>query len=115
MDGFWENFLVEIALFIFLGVLYYFYQKRKILQYEENKGPLVMGFILQSCLLDKTDEKQPELDSLIESLDDYLHNRTTLPPVALLKLYMNSAQCSPELSNVIREGLLELDLSDAKE
>lgn len=115
MNNSWENIALEIGLFIFLGVLYYFYQKRKIVQYEENKGPLVMGFILQSCLHDKKDEtSQPELDSLIESLDDYIHNKTSSPPVALLKHYMRSPICSVELSDIIREGLNELDLGDGK-
>ncbi len=113
MNNFW-TFVLEIALFTFLGVLYYFYQKRKIVHYEKNKGPLVMGFILQSCLHDKKEEAQPELDSLIESLDDYLHNKTTTPPVALLKHYMNSNLCSVELSDIIREGLNELELGDGK-
>ncbi len=114
MNNSWENIMLEIGLFIFLGVLYYFYQKRKIVQYEENKGPLVMGFILQSCLHDKKDEAEPELDTLIESLDDYLHNKSTIPPVALLKHYMNSQKCSIELKDIIREGLNELDLGDGK-
>lgn len=114
MNNSWENIALEIGLFIFLGVLYYFYQKRKIVHYEENKGPLVMGFIFQSCLHDKKEEPQPELDSLIESLDDYLHNKTPTPPVALLKQYMNSSQCSVELKDIIREGLNELELGDGK-
>jgi hypothetical protein len=114
MNDFWKNFVLEIGLFTFLGVLYYFYQKRKIVRYEENKGPLVMGFILQSCLHDKQDLPQPELDSLIESLDDYLHNKSAHPPVALLIHYMNSQQCSTELRDIIREGLNELDLGDGK-
>lgn len=109
MDDFWENFLLEIALFTFLGVLYYFYQKRKIVHYEENKKPLIMGFILQSCLTEKKEEKQPQLDALIESLDDYLHNRTAHPPVALLKHFMQSEDCSPELRNIIREGIAEME------
>ena len=104
-----ENILLEIGLFVLLGVLYYFYQKRKIIHYEENKGPLVMGFILQSCLTERNDLPEAELDSVIESLDDYLHNKISHPPVALLKHYMSSGKCSPELSDIIREGLNELN------
>ena len=110
----WQNILIEIGLFIILGVLYYFYQKRKIVSYEENKGPLVMGFILQSCLTEKNESSQPELDAVIESLDDYLHNRSATPPKALLSHFMNSPQCSKELGDVIREGLAELEDSDGK-
>lgn len=114
MNETWQNILIEIGLFIILGVLYYFYQKRKIVSYEENKGPLIMGFILQSCLTEKNETAQPELDSVIESLDDYLHNRSATPPSALLRIFMNSPQCSKELSDVIREGLNELEESDGK-
>lgn len=114
MDKFWENFLLEIGLFTFLGVLYYFYQRRKIIQYEENKNPLVMGFILQSCLTEKKDEPQPQLDTLIESLDDYLHNKSSHPPIALLKVFMNSPDCSPELRDIIQEGILEVESNDGK-
>lgn len=109
MPEFLENILLELALFIFLGVLYYFYQRRKILHFEENKSPLIMGFILQSCLTEKKDGPEPQLDSLIEALDDYLHNRSSQPPFALLKVYMNSSQCSQELRDIIREGILEIE------
>lgn len=104
-----ENILLELALFTFLGVLYYFYQKRKIIHYEENKAPLIMGFILQSCLTEKKDKAEPQLDTLIEALDDYLHNRSANPPVSLLKVYMASPGCSQELKNIIREGILEYE------
>lgn len=114
MDSFWENFLLEIGLFTFLGVLYYFYQKRKLVHYENNKNPLVMGFILQSCLSEKKDQDEPQLDTLIEALDDYLHNKTSQPPVALLKVYMDSPDCSPELRDVIREGLNEVEINNGK-
>ncbi len=110
----WQNILIEIGLFIILGVLYYFYQKRKIVSYEENKEPLVMGFILQSCLTEKKEEKQPELDAVIEAIDDYLHGRAASSPKALLRIYMNSPDCSKELSDIIREGLLEIEETSGK-
>lgn len=114
MNSFWENFLLEIGLFILLGILYYFYQKRKIIHYEENKNPLVMGFILQSCLTEKKDTPQPQLDALIEALDDYLHNRSAHPPIALLRVFMNSPECSPELKDIISEGINEVEMNDGK-
>lgn len=109
-----ENMLMELGLFIILGVLYYFYQKRKIVHYEENKAPLVMGLILQSCLAEKTDEKQAELDSLIEALDDFLQQKTSQPPLSLLKSFMLTTECSAELKDVIQEALLELGSGDGK-
>jgi hypothetical protein len=108
MDNFWANFAMEIALFVFLGVLYYFYQKRKLLNYEENKTPMVMGYILQSCLMSKEDKAQPELDSLIEALDDFLQNKTTTPPYILLNKYAASTNCPEELRHIILEGIKEI-------
>ncbi len=107
-----ENLLYELIILSFLGVLYYFYQKRKILSYEENKAPLIMGFILQSCLASRGESPDAELDPVIESLDDYLHNKTTTPPTALLSVYASTSGCSPELRDVILQGLE--DLSDGK-
>jgi hypothetical protein len=109
MDNFLTNFLIEIGLFTFLGVLYYFYQKRKIVHYEENKTPIVMGYILQSLLTERGENPHRELDPLIESVDDYLQNKTASPPIALLKVYSASESCSPELRAVISEGLQEIE------
>lgn len=107
-----ENLLYEMLLFSFLGVLYYFYQKKKILSFEENKGPLIMGYILQSCLSVRGDTPDPALDPVIESLDDYLHNKSPSPPTALLNVYANSPACSTELRDLILQGLE--DLNDSK-
>jgi hypothetical protein len=109
MDEMWLNFALEIGLFSLLGLLYYFYQKRKIIQYEENKTPLVMNFIMQTCLSEKLDMAQPELDQLIESLDDFLNNSLPHPPIDNLKKFALSKECSPELKEVILEGLKELE------
>lgn len=108
MDSFWTNFLAEIGLFTLLGVLYYFYQRRKILHYEENKEPMIMNFILQSCLAEKSEEAQTELDNVIEALDDYLQNKTPTPPNSLLKSFAASKNCSHELKQIILEGLEEI-------
>jgi hypothetical protein len=108
MDKFWTNFLAEIGLFTLLGVLYYFYQKKKILSYEENKEPMIMGFILQSCLSERGESDKPELDVVIEALDDYLHNRTLSPPYVLLRSFSESTHCSQELRHIILEGLEEM-------
>lgn len=104
-----ETLLIEMALFCFLGLLYYLYQRKKITQYESNKGPLVMGYILQSILTERGDEPSPLLDPAIEALDDYLQNKTTTPPKALLLHLMNSGSISPELRDVIDEGLKEIE------
>lgn len=108
MHDFWGNFLIEIGLFTLLGVLYYFYQKKKILKHEANKVPMLMGYILHSCLAERGEEPHPELDPIIEAIDDYLHNRSLTPPIVLLKQFTASDKCSPELRAVIEEGLKEL-------
>lgn len=109
MDKVWENLLWEIGILILFGFLYYFYQRRKIIQEEERKGPMIMGYILHSILAERGESKDPEMDTLIEAIDDYLHNKILSPPVALLKLFAESQKCSPELKAVILEGLNELD------
>lgn len=103
-----ENLLYEMALFSLLGVLYYFYQKRKILSFEENKGPMIMGYVLQSCLSVRGENPDPKLDPVIEALDDYLHNKSSTPPTALLTVYANSPECNPELRDVILQGIEDL-------
>ena len=108
-----ENLLYEMALFSLLGILYYFYQKRKILSYEENKGPMIMGYILQSCLHVRGETPDAQLDPVIEKLDDYLQNKSTTPPTEALSEYANSPSCKPELREVILQGIE--DLKDGKE
>lgn len=104
-----ENLLYELAVLVFLGVLYYFYQKRKILSYEANKGPMIMGYILQACLAVRGENPDEQLDPVIESLDDYLLNKTATPPTALLAAYAKSPSCTTELRDVILQGLEDLN------
>lgn len=104
-----ENLLYEMLLFSLLGILYYFYQKKKILSYEENKGPMIMGYILQSCLHVRGENPDKELDPVIEALDDYLHNKSPIPPTALLTVYANSPACSPDLRDIILQGIKDLN------
>ena len=107
-----EDLLYEMLLFSLLGLLYYFYQKKKILSYEENKAPLIMGYILQSCLSVRGENPDSELDPVIESLDDFLHNKTSTPPTALLTVYAGSPSCNADLREVILQGIE--DLNDSK-
>lgn len=108
-DSLWFNFALEIGFLSFLGVLYYFWQKRRIIRYEENKTPIVMNFLLQACLSEKTEDAQPELDGLIEALDDFNNKKTTIAPLALLKHFAASAECPKELSHAITQGLKEIE------
>lgn len=109
MDNFLEKFLMEMALFVGLGLLYYFYQRKKILQYEANKGPIVMGYLLQAFLTEKGEHDIPEMSIIIEALDDFLHNRSSVAPILLLKKFTHSPDCSPEMKALIEESMLEME------
>jgi len=114
MGNNWENLLWEIAIFFTLGILYYFYQKKKIINFETNKHSLIMNEILESCLSEKKDYPEPELDTLIESLDDFLQKRIPNPPLSLLKMYLSSSDCSKELKELISEGIIEIERDHEK-
>ena len=109
MSNLWFNFAIEIGFLSLLGILYYFYQKRRLIKFEENKIPLVMNFIFQSCLAEKKDFAQPELDQLIEALDDFLKDKTTSPPISLLKSYAQSTICPKNLRQEILDALAEIE------
>jgi hypothetical protein len=107
MSG-WQNFLLELGVLSFFGALYYFFQRKKILEYEHMKIPLTMQLILEACLSEKKEILQPELDELIISLDDYLKDTTKAPPFLLLKNYQDSSHCSEDLKKVIKQGFEEM-------
>jgi len=104
-----SNLLLEILLLVALGLMYYFYQRKKILKFEKNKIPMTMGWLIQSCLMEKGESENPELDKIIILIDDYLHNKTDKPPIKELVLFRSSSSCSKELNNIINEILKEID------
>ena len=103
------NFTIEITVLSLLGIAYYFYQKRKILHYEKNKIPMIISHLLQSCLAEKNDDPAPQLDAVIESIDDFLNQKSSLPPLKQLKSFSASSECSPELKEIIEESLKEIE------
>ncbi len=109
MSDFWFNILLEIGLLVLLGVLYYFYQRKKILSYEADKGPLLMGYILQCCLSERGEDPSPDLDPVIEVLDDYLHHKSGSAPVAIIQHFIKQGKGSVELLAVMKEALNELE------
>jgi hypothetical protein len=110
MDNSWMNFALEIGFLAFLGILYYFYQKRKILRFEDTKTPMVMNYILQTCLSEKEEGlAQPGLDKMIEALDDYLNNQDTKPPLPQLISFSKTSECSEGLQAVITEAMKEIE------
>lgn len=102
------NLSLEMALFAFLGVLYYFYQKKRILRHEAEKTTYIMSFLLEATLSERGEHPHERLDPLIEAIDDYLHNRTSAPPVGLLKLCAEDARFSAEYRDVLQESIREL-------
>lgn len=110
MDNSWMNFALEFGFLAFLGILYYFYQKRKILRFEDTKTPMVMNYILQTCLSEKEEgQAQPGLDQMIEALDDYLNNQDTNPPLPQLINFAKKSECSEGLQAVITEAIKEIE------
>lgn len=103
------NLSLEMALFTGLGVLYYFYKKKKILRHEEEKATYLMGFILEASLNERGDTPHDLLDPLITAIDDFLHNRTSSPPLSLIKVCAEKKTFSEEYQSVLKEALLELD------
>jgi hypothetical protein len=101
--------ILELALFTLLGVLYYFYQKKKILDYEKHKIPLIMDHILQSCMIERGDQANRKIDAVIEALDTFLQHQSSAPPTTLLVQFANSADCSAELKDIIEEGIREIN------
>jgi hypothetical protein len=108
MKQFWMNFALEIGILSGLGIIYYFYQKKKLLHFEENKNQMVMTFLLNSCLSEKNDSSQPELDLLIEALDDFVNLKNSMIPVSQLESFSTCSECSEELRALILEALGEL-------
>lgn len=102
------NLTLEMALFAGLGILYYFYQKKRILHHEVEKTTYLMGFILEASLAERGDAPSELLDPLIEAIDDFLHNKTTTPPLGLMQICEKNSAFSEEYRSVLREGLLEL-------
>ncbi len=105
----WQNLLFEIALLTILGILYYFYQKKKILKADENRIPFILEFVLQACLAEKKEEEEAELMRLIEEIDDFLQNKTSLLPIQSMKTYKESKSCGEDLKDVIHEALIEIE------
>jgi hypothetical protein len=99
------DLFLEIGFLALLGLLYYFYQRKKILRSQENTELADMSYVLHAVLNERTDEADPEADALIEALDDFISNKTSTPPRALLRVYADSPKCSPELRALIHEAL----------
>lgn len=114
VKNFLEDFFLEIGFISILGMIYYFYQKKKIVHYEENKDLFIMGLILESCLQEKQDRPEPELDTLIEALDDFLNQKISSPPIVMLEHFTSTNNCSDNLREIIQNAFKEMELSGKK-
>jgi hypothetical protein len=108
MNDLWFNISLELGILVLLGIAYYFYQKKKILSYEAEKIPLVMGYVLQCFLTERGDTPSKDLDPIIEALDDFLKNQVSNPPMALLQNFLNQKKGSEDLRDVIRSAFEEI-------
>jgi len=104
---------IELGLLGLFGLLYYLYQRRKILAFEADKIPSQLGLILQLLLLEHDkNSTDPILNELIEEIDRFLHGETSHPPLALMKVYSeNQPNHSPDLKRMIAEILVEINES----
>jgi hypothetical protein len=103
------NIAIELAILSLLGMVYYFYQKRKLAHFEKNKTLISMNLILDMCLSRKSDSASPQLDLLIEALDDFITQKTEQPPLELIQTYLKSEECSPDLYREITTTLREFE------
>ena len=104
----YKNLAIELIVLAAFGFLYYFWQRRRILQFEENKSYAVAAPLLQACLIEKDHQSFPLLDSFILELDDFLHGKTSLFPTALAEELLKNDACPEDLAVVIKESLKEL-------
>jgi hypothetical protein len=75
---------------------------------------MLMGLLLQSLLAERGEIENPEIDPIIEALDDYLQNKTINPPINLLTQYASSPTCGQEMKEIILEALKELNENTKK-
>lgn len=104
----YKNLAIELVVLAALGLIYYFWQKRRILQFEQNKSLAVAAPLLQACLIEKDQQSFEMLESFILELDDFLHGKSSSFPTALAEQLAGHSACPQDLSEVIKESLKEL-------
>lgn len=104
----YKNLAIELAVLAALGLIYYFWQKRRIIQFEQNKSYAVAAPLLQACLIEKDQQSFEMLESFIIELDDFLHGKSASFPTVLAEQLAGHKACPHDLSEVIKESLKEL-------
>ena len=105
----YQTLFIELSVLSALGFLYYFWQKRRILRFEETKSQAVASPLLQACLIERDFKSFNILEDFIIALDDFLHGKTNFFPTALATEVMNNPQCPQDLREIIKESLQELN------
>ena len=105
----YKNLAIELLVLAALGLVYYFWQRRRILQFEQHKSYAVAAPLLQACLIEKDQQSFELLESFILELDDFLHGKSATFPTALAQQLANNISCPHDLSEVIKESLKELN------
>ena len=104
----YKNLAIELALLAALCLIYYFWQKRRIIKFEQNKSLAVAAPLLQACLIEKDQQSFEMLESFIIELDDFLHGKSASFPTVLAEQLAGHKACPHDLSEVIKESLKEL-------
>lgn len=105
----YQSLFIELSILIGLGLIYYFWQKRRILNFEENKAMAIAAPLLQACLIEQEHTRFTLLDTFILSLDDFLHGKTNYFPTALAQQLTLDQHCPEDLREIIKESLKELE------
>jgi len=105
----YQTLFIELAVLAGLGLLYYFWEKKRILQFEENKAMAIASPLLQACLIEQEQTSFTLLDNFILALDDFLHGKTSYFPTSLAQELVKDPKCPEDLAAIITESLKEMD------
>lgn len=104
----YQTLFIELLALGTLGLGYYFWQKKRILRFEENKMSIVAAPLLQACLIEQEHKSFSLLNSFTLELDDYLHGKTSHFPLALANELMKHPECPQDLAHILEESLREI-------
>lgn len=104
----YQTLFIELSVLIFLGLIYYYWQKKRILRFEENKAVTVAAPLLQACLIEQEQADFSLLSHFIVALDDFLHGKSSYFPTTLAQELIKDKQCPDDLVEIIKESLKEI-------
>lgn len=104
----YKTLFIELIVLGLLGVIYYFWQKRRILNFENNKAVAVAAPLLQACLIEQDQGSFELLNHFIIALDDFIHGKSSYFPTSLAEQLIQEQQCPADLADIIKESLREI-------